>query len=441
MGNCCVSDEQSKQDSQLRKELKKDQQDDSKIKKLLFLGSGGSGKSTLFKQLRSLHGSGFGEKDRLQFKEHIYAQIIEQMRLVLECIELENESEEDGVDKKAQDYQLSAEGEDAKQRLLSQASSSNISEDIAEAIKTLWKEEAVNKIYEQRAVMKIEDSSAHFWDSIDRVTADGFVPDDQDILLVRYRTTGVIEQKFEMKQNKFHVFDVGGQKSERKKWIHCFEMVTAVIFVAAMSCYDEVMFEDEERNSMSDSIELFGSICNNEYLFPNKKDLFPNDTAMILFLNKKDLFAEKILSVPITVCPDFKDYKGPDTDFNATSKYIKEVFEAKDETYTLFTHLTCAVDKNHVEKVFNDIQTVIIHASLASGGLISLDGGPNHHRIPDHNRDRDDDRHGDDDLDRPHEINRDHDINRDRNADRDNREERGRDDVPCESTSAIGIQS
>jgi len=363
MGNCCVSDEQSKQDSQLRKELKKDQQDDSKIKKLLFLGSGGSGKSTLFKQLRSLHGSGFGEKDRLQFKEHIYAQIIEQMRLVLECIELENESEEDGVDKKAQDYQLSAEGEDAKQRLLSQASSSNISEDIAEAIKTLWKEEAVNKIYEQRAVMKIEDSSAHFWDSIDRVTADGFVPDDQDILLVRYRTTGVIEQKFEMKQNKFHVFDVGGQKSERKKWIHCFEMVTAVIFVAAMSCYDEVMFEDEEKNSMSDSIELFGSICNNEYF---------KETAMILFLNKKDLFAQKIENVPITVCDDFKHYDGPATDFDATSKHIKEVFEKKDETNTqIFTHLTCAVDKNHVEKVFNDIQTVIINASLAAGGLIS----------------------------------------------------------------------
>merc|ERR1711994_927127 len=121
-------------------------------------------------------------------------------------------------------------------------------------------------------------------------------PSDQDILLVRHRTTGVIEQKFGIRGTSFHIFDVGGQKSERKKWIHCFEHVTAVIFVASLSCYDEVMFEDEEKNSMVDSIELFEKICNNEWF---------KDTAMILFLNKKDLFAEKIQTIPITDCPTF----------------------------------------------------------------------------------------------------------------------------------------
>jgi len=355
---CCASDENSKKDKDLKRELARDARADEKVKKLLFLGSGGSGKSTLFKQLRSLHGAGFGDKDRMQFKEHIFAQITEQMRLVLECIEMVNED----VDEK---MELSSDGDEAKVRLFSHASSSNISEDIAEAIKTLWKEEAVKQIYDQRALMKIEDSSAYFWDSIDRVTEAGFIPNDKDILLVRYRTTGVIEQKFEMKQNMFHVFDVGGQKSERKKWIHCFEMVTAVIFVASLSCYDEVMFEDEERNSMSDSVELFGSICNNKYFI---------DTAMILFLNKKDLFAEKIKTVPITECPDFESYNGPQQSYDETTKYIKEIFEDQNVENTskqIFTHLTCAVDKNHVEKVFNDIQTVIINTSLAAGGLIA----------------------------------------------------------------------
>ena len=174
----------------------------------------------------------------------------------------------------------------------------------------------------------------------------------------------MIEQKFEMKRNMFHVFDVGGQKSERKKWIHCFEMVTAVIFVAALSCYDEVMFEDEERNSMSDSIELFGKICNNEYF---------KETAMILFLNKKDLYAEKIESVPITTCPDFEHYDGLPKSYDETTAFIKRQFEVKDQQNQkqIFTHLTCAVDKNQVEKVFNDIQTVIINASLAQGGHIA----------------------------------------------------------------------
>ena len=42
------------------------------------------------------------------------------------------------------------------------------------------------------------------------------------------------------------MFDVGGQRSERKKWIHCFEGVTCIIFCAALSAYDMVLVEDDE---------------------------------------------------------------------------------------------------------------------------------------------------------------------------------------------------
>jgi len=287
------------------------------------------------------------------------------MRLVLECIEMENEAIEQDPESDRKEMELSPEGQDAQAKLMQHASSTQLTPSVAELIKTLWEEQAVKSIYDQRAVMKIEDSSAYFWDNVDRIVSEDFVPNDKDILLVRYRTTGVIEQKFEMKRNMFHVFDVGGQKSERKKWIHCFEMVTAVIFVAALSCYDEVMFEDEEKNSMSDSIELFGSITNNEYF---------KETAMILFLNKKDLYAEKIKAGKhITLCPDFAHYNGSQDSYDETSAFIKQQFEAKDNDSQkqIFTHLTCAVDKNQVEKVFNDIQTVIINASLAQGGLIA----------------------------------------------------------------------
>ena len=44
----------------------------------------------------------------------------------------------------------------------------------------------------------------------------------------------------------YRMFDVGGQRSERKKWIHCFEGVTAIIFCVALSAYDLVLAEDEE---------------------------------------------------------------------------------------------------------------------------------------------------------------------------------------------------
>ncbi len=95
------------------------------------------------------------------------------------------------------------------------------------------------------------------------------------------------------------MFDVGGQRSERKKWIHCFEGVTAIIFCVALSGYDLVLAEDEEMNRMMESMKLFDSICNNKWFV---------DTSIILFLNKKDLFAEKIRHSPLNVC--FPEYKG-----------------------------------------------------------------------------------------------------------------------------------
>lgn len=46
--------------------------------------------------------------------------------------------------------------------------------------------------------------------------------------------------------SSLRMFDVGGQRSERKKWIHCFEGVTCIIFCAALSAYDMVLVEDDE---------------------------------------------------------------------------------------------------------------------------------------------------------------------------------------------------
>jgi len=364
-------------DSQLNRELTKQKQVDKYIKKLLFLGSGGSGKSTLFKQLRTIHGTGWNKEDRLTFVDHIHAQIIEQMKLAIECVEFLAEDQltnEHGDDYKKPDdfnpyHQLSSDAQNAVS-ILQSVKDPKLNDQIAGACKTLWNEPLIKDIYDQRAIMKIEDTSKYFWDKIDSVMSSQYVPDATDILLVRYRTTGVIDQKFTIKKNTFHIFDVGGQKSERKKWIHCFEQVTAVIFVASLSCYDEVMFEDEGVNSMVDSLELFDSICNNTWF---------TKTSMILFLNKTDLFTQKLNdNKPITLCPDFADYGGNATSFDDTTAYIKSSFvdlNKSPDDKSIFTHLTCATDQNNVEKVFNDVQHIIIENSLMSAGLMGDFGG------------------------------------------------------------------
>ena len=50
----------------------------------------------------------------------------------------------------------------------------------------------------------------------------------------------------------FNIVDIGGARSERLKRATCYDSVTAVIFVASLSCYDKVMFEDLKSNRMTE---------------------------------------------------------------------------------------------------------------------------------------------------------------------------------------------
>src|SRR5271169_3594812 len=95
------------------------------------------------------------------------------------------------------------------------------------------------------------------------------------------------------------MFDVGGQRSERKKWIHCFEAVTCIIFCVALSEYDQVLLEVNTMNRMEESLHLFGSIVNSAWF---------TRTSIVLFLNKIDIFRKKLLTVPLE--RHYPDYEG-----------------------------------------------------------------------------------------------------------------------------------
>ena len=102
-----------------------------------------------------------------------------------------------------------------------------------------------------------------------------------------------------MSSRQYHSLIQSGQRSERRKWMHCFQEVTAVIFCVAMSEYDQKLYEDETTNRMHEALKLFKDICNTKWFA---------ETAIILFLNKKDLFEKKIKKVPLKTC--FPDYSG-----------------------------------------------------------------------------------------------------------------------------------
>jgi hypothetical protein len=111
---------------------------------------------------------------------------------------------------------------------------------------------AVRRAFEQRASFQLDESCVHFFGDVDRICAPNYVPTDQDILRARMKTTGIIENNYSIEGVTFKFLDVGGQRSERRKWIRCFQDVTAIFFLTAVSEIDQKVAEDEETNRMKE---------------------------------------------------------------------------------------------------------------------------------------------------------------------------------------------
>ena len=83
-----------------------------------------------------------------------------------------------------------------------------------------------------------------FFQEMGRILTADYLPNEQDVLRSRVQTTGIIETSFRVNKLIYRMVDVGGQRSERRKWIQCFDDVRAVLFICALSGYDMTLFED-----------------------------------------------------------------------------------------------------------------------------------------------------------------------------------------------------
>lgn len=113
-----------------------------------------------------------------------------------------------------------------------------------------------------------------FITNLDRICQKNYIPNTDDVLRARQPTTAIKEYKYKIKGADFLFVDVGGQRSERRKWINCFENVASLMFVVSMSDYDSFLTQDELRagagnsadhvdvNRMRDALSLFRTLIN-----------------------------------------------------------------------------------------------------------------------------------------------------------------------------------
>ncbi|KAI6786202.1 G-protein alpha subunit, partial [Hortaea werneckii] len=208
-GNGNKEDPDTKKSKEIEKQLREDQRRMQKEVKLLLLGAGESGKSTVLKQMRLIHTKGFQLPERKQWKVTIFQNLLHAFQVVFGAME---EQEVDFADSGnirfaeivAADPEI---GQDDPMPM-----------DCLNAFKSLWRDQGVQLAIKKGNEYALHDNLTYYFADVDRLFAKDYLPSDQDILRARLRTTGISETIFDTGNLTYRMFDVGGQRSERKKW-------------------------------------------------------------------------------------------------------------------------------------------------------------------------------------------------------------------------------
>ncbi|CAE6426762.1 unnamed protein product [Rhizoctonia solani] len=346
-----MDDEGKARNDEIESQLKKDRMNAKNEIKMLLLGAGESGKSTVLKQMKLIHHGGYNNQERESYKEIIFSNTLQSMRAILEAMP-------------ALDLQLHPQNDPRRgivMALPGQMETDSLPPDVSDALVSLWQDPGVREAVRRSREFQLNDSATYYFNSLERMSSTTYLPTDQDILRSRVKTTGITETTFRVGELTYKLFDVGGQRSERKKWIHCFENVTALVFLVSLSEYDQMLYEDESVNRMQEALTLFDSICNSRWFVK---------TSIILFLNKIDLFAEKLPHSPMG--DYFPDYTGGDN-YDAACDYLLHRFVSLNQSAAskqIYAHYTCATDTQQIKFVLSAIQDILLQIHLRECGLL-----------------------------------------------------------------------
>jgi len=206
--------------------------------------------------------------------------------------------------------------------------------------------------------IQIPSTSDYFFQNAIRIAAEDFQPTPEDIFRAKLKTTGISEITFTTEGVEITIVDVGGQRSERRKWLHCFDDVTSVIYLAALDEYNMRLEEDNDTNRLEESLRLFGEMTASQFFQP---------ASWILFLNKSDIFKDKIGKWPLTNY--FEDCSV--SDYDQSVDFIKKRYEEQFKGSRLYSQVTCAIDTQNCKRVFTAVKdTILMNALDAAQGVV-----------------------------------------------------------------------
>ncbi|GMS92368.1 hypothetical protein PENTCL1PPCAC_14543, partial [Pristionchus entomophagus] len=269
--------------------LQKEKRDGLTRVKILLLGGADAGKSTILKQMRILHMNGLSDEEMHSFHKYLkynVFQIFHEIAIgVQELIPEIANNEKSKIYRFAETYTWIMGTDEEKER---------------EALLNFFALNCVRSFIDLYPnYPTLPDNANYYLPNLTKLLAPGYTPTPEDILHLRIPTTSVNEINFSFATRTIRLIDVGGQRTYRKKWLHCFDGVAAVLFVASMAAYDQSLDEVDKMikpvlhkdifpvqfhkpvsyddNRLRDSAQLFGDMLRSKFLAT---------ASFILFLNK-----------------------------------------------------------------------------------------------------------------------------------------------------------
>ncbi|KAF8837882.1 G-alpha-domain-containing protein [Paxillus ammoniavirescens] len=236
---------------------------------------------------------------------------------------------------------------------------------------SLWNDKFVREVLRRRKI-RLEELPGFFLNDLDRVTALDFIPSDDDVLRARLKTVGVSEYRCEMEAaagreqgTEWRIVDVGGSRSQRATWVPFFDDVDAIIFLAPISGFDQVLAEDRSVNRLEDSVLLWKAVCSNRLLA---------NVDLVLFLNKCDILDAKLTS-GIRLSRYVRSYGDRANDLETASKYFRSKFSAIHREYSplprkFYGFCTSVTDTTTTAGILASVRDMVVRRHLKQSKLL-----------------------------------------------------------------------
>ena len=182
-----------------------------------------------------------------------------------------------------------------------------------------------------------------------------YTPSVQDIVHARKPSKGIGEHEVLVRGIPFVFVDIGGHRSQRQRWLQCFDNVRSILFLTASNDFDRQTPEEPHINRLVESTDIFELIVNNQILV---------NVSVILFLNKTDLLKEKIVDTNVG---DFlPSFSGNPRCLGDVQKFLVGLFDRKrrERSQELYHHFTTAIDTENILMVFRDVREIILQQNI-----------------------------------------------------------------------------